>query len=296
MTTELESTDLGERIDTSFGEGPPQRPVQERIRAGRRVVRRRRRLTASAASALLVGLVLGSVLFRPETGGGGGGIDLPTPVPDATQAPTPVHLLVAPARYVSPTTPPVLYLYGRMFKRDRDVKVLATYGEIDISTHPRGAAIVQVGGHTLWVAVVGNEPDRLVLQRTAAYNYQAFMDWAQLEFPLLSGEQSLAATAPGRYAPVSAAASPAEFALHQLVAKPGGTVRQRIRHPLANAQDVPPCHAQAVRIHTHGGDWFAIGFDCRGVSGVYSERVGVRADTLPSWLAAVKQVQDQFAS
>jgi hypothetical protein len=29
---------------------------------------------------------------------------------------------------------------------------------------------------------------------------------------------------------------------------------------------------------------------------VYSERDGVRADTLPSWLAAVKQVQDQFAS
>jgi hypothetical protein len=290
------TTDLQERFEASFGEGPPHRPVQERLAAGRRSVRRRRRAAAVATTTVIVAAVLGSVLLRPQNGPGAGGIDLPTPGPSpvVTAAPTPVHLLVAPPRYVTASTPPVLYLYGRMFKRDRDVDVLATYGEIDVSTHPLGAAIVRVNGRTSWVAVAGNEPDRLVVQRAASYNYQAFMGWAQLEFPMLSGRQALAATAPGPYAPVSDAASPAEFALHQLVAKPGGTVTQRIRHPLANAQAVPPCHAQAVRVHTPAADWFAVGFDCRGVSAVYSERVGVRADTLSAWLVQVKKVQDVF--
>jgi hypothetical protein len=294
------TTDLQEQLETGFGDEPPHRPIQERIAAGRRAVRRRRRFVTVGTITALAALALGPVLLRPDTGaGGGGGIDPPTPVPaPITAAPTPVHLLVAPAHDVRADTPPVLYLFGRMFKRDRDVTVLATYGEIDNSTsHPRGAAIVKVGGKTLWVAVVGNEPDRLVAQREAPYNYQLFMSWAQLEFPILSGHLALAATAPGPYSPpVSDGDSPAAYSGDRLVAKPGGTLVHRIRHPLANAQAVPPCHAQAAQVDLPDTDWFVLGFDCRGVSALYSERVGVRADTLSSWLAQVKKVQDAFVS
>ncbi|HEY3528731.1 MAG TPA: hypothetical protein VGK78_06235 [Nocardioides sp.] len=290
------TTDLGDRLEQALGDGPPHRPVEEHLVAGRRAVRRRRRTATVGAAAALVVLGVAPVLLQPSSGAGGGGPDpTPLPTPTTTEAPTPVHLLVAPARFVSPDTPPVLYLYGRMFKRARDVTVLGTYGEIDVSAHPKGAAIVRVGGRTLWVVVVGNEPERLVVEREAPYNYQAFMGWAQVEFPILSGRLALAATAPGPYQqPVSDDDSPAEYVGDLLVAKPGGTVVQRIHDPLANAQSVPPCHAQAVQVHTGDGEWFVVGFDCRGVGAVYSERVGVRATTLSAWLPRVKKVQDAF--
>jgi hypothetical protein len=290
--------DLLEPLESGFAEEPPHLPVAERLAAGRRAVRLRRRIATTTALVGLAAVAIVPVLLRP-TDGAGGGIDPPTPVPSPsfTPAPTPVHLLVAPPKYVSPDTPPVLYLYGRMFKRDRDVTVLGTFGEIDVSqAHPEGAAIVKVGGRTEWVAVVGNEPERLVAEKQDNDNYQLFMGWAQLEFPQLSGHLALAATAPGPYAPpVSDADSPAAFADHVLAAKPGGTVVQRIRQPLANAQSVPPCHAQAVRIQRPDQDWFVVGFDCRGLSGLYSEPVGVRAETLTTWLAKVKRVQDEFS-
>lgn len=291
--------DLLEPLETGFADEPPHRPVAERLDAGRRAVRRRRRIAVTATALVLSAAAFGPVVLRPAGGAGGGGIDPPTPGP--TQAdpplPTPVHLLVAPPRYVSAGTPPVLYLFGRMYRRDRDVTVLATYGEIDVSTgHPRGAAIVRVGGHTEWVVVVGNEPERLSAERPEAYNYQLFMGWAQLEFPMLSGHLALAATAPGPYRPpVSDQDSPAGFDGDLLVAKPGGTIVQRIRHPLANAQSVPPCHAQAVRLHRSDQDWFVLGFDCRGLTGLYSEPVGVRAGSLTTWLALVKRAQDEYA-
>jgi hypothetical protein len=288
--------DLRDRLDAGFADEPPHRLMQDRIAAGRRSLRRRRRRLLASGAAAIVVLAVGVVLVRPSDGGAGGGIDPPTPLPTTPDTPTPVHLLVAPPRYVRADTPPVLYLYGRMFKRDRNVRVLATYGQIDVSSsHPHGAAIVRDDGRTWWVAVAGNEPERLVVQREAPYNYQLFMGWAQLNFPLLSGHLALAATAPGPYAPpVSDADSPAEFSDHLLVAKPGGEVVERIRDPLANAQAVPPCHRDAVRVTYHGAEWFVVGFDCRGLSSLYSERAGVRADSLSSWLAQVKRVQDAF--
>jgi hypothetical protein len=293
------TTDLRELVETGLDEGPPHRPVQERVTAGRQVVRkRRRRAVAGSVGAVLLAVGLTVALVRPETGGGGHG-PLPVPPPKVVTAPpVPVRMLVAPPRYVSADTPPVLYLYGRMYRRDRNVTVLATYGEIDHApSHPRGAAIVRIGGRTEWVVVLGNEPERLAAEKPGAYNYQLFQAWATLEFPMLSGHLALAATAPGRYAPpVSDADSPAEFDHDLLIAKPGGSVVQRIRHPLANAQSVQPCHAQAVRIHRSDEDWFVVGFDCRGLTSLYSEPVGVRADTLPTWLAQVKRVQDEFAS
>jgi hypothetical protein len=288
------STDLGERLEAGIGEEPPHRPVEDRLAAGRRALRRRHRLVAVGVVAAAA-VALGLLLLRPADGPGGG-IDPPLPTPSRTDSPTPVHLLVAPPRYVHAGTPPVLYLYGRMFKRDHDVTVLATYGEIDTSTrHPQGAAIVTVGGRTSWVAVAGDEPERLDAQREAPYDYQLFVSWAQLTLPLLSGHLALAATAPGPYRPpVSEDDSPAAYSGNRLSARPGGTVVQRVRHPLANAQAVPPCHAQAVRVHTGAGDWFVLGFDCHSVGGLYAEPVGVRARSLSSWLARVKRAQDDF--
>jgi DNA-directed RNA polymerase specialized sigma24 family protein len=291
------SADLDERLDASFGGGPPHPPVEERLVAGRRARRRRRRMTTVGSVALLAVLAVAPVLLRPTGGAGGGGIDDPTPLPtpSTTVVPQPVHLLVAPARYVSADTPPVLYLFGRMFRRDRDVTVLATFGEIDADPHPQGGAIVRVGGRTEWVLVVGNEPERLVVEREAPYDYPAFMGWAVDAFPALAGRLALAATAPGPYhPPVPDDASPAAYDGDSLVAKPGGTVVQRVDHPPADRLAVPPCHDQAVRLHTGSGDWFVLGYDCDGQGALYSEKVGVRADSLTDWLVRVKQAQDAY--
>jgi hypothetical protein len=290
------TTDLQERLDASFDEGPPHRPVEERLAAGRRAVRRRRGTATTGAAVALAVLAVGPVLLRPAAGGGGGiELPLPLPTPTTTAAPTPVHLLTAPARFVHADTPPVLYLYGRMFRRDRDVTVLATYGEIDVARHPQGGAIVRIGSQTRWVLVVGNEPERLDEQREAPYDYQAFMGWARAEFAVMSGRLALAATAPGPYSPpLSDNESPAGYDGDLLVAKPGGSVVQRIRHPVVDELAVLSCHDQAVRVRTPGGDWFVLGYDCPEQGALYSERVGVRADTLSSWLVQVKRVQDEF--
>ena len=290
------NTDLQERLDASFDEGPPHRPVEERLAAGRRAVRRRRGTATIGAVVALAVLAVGPVLLRPAAGGGGGiELPLPRPTPTTTAAPTPVHLLTVPPRFVHADTPPVLYLYGRMFRRDRDVTVLATYGEIDVARHPQGGAIVRIGGQIRWVLVVGNEPERLDEQREAPYDYQAFMSWARAEFAVMSGRLALAATAPGPYAPpLTDNESPAGYGGDLLVAKPGGSVVQRIRHPVVDELAVLPCHDQAVRVHTPGGDWFVLGYDCPEQGALYSERVGVRADTLSSWLVQVKRVQDAF--
>lgn len=254
-------------------------------------------MTAIGVVAVLAGVAVGPVLLRPAGSAGGGGIDNPTPLPTPTTTvlPEPVHLLVAPARYVSADTPPVLYLFGRMFRRDRGVTVLATFGEIDSDPHPQGGAIVRTGGTTEWVLVVGNEPERLVVERAAPYDYAAFMGWAVNAFPALAGRLALAATAPGPYRPpVSDDASPAAYDGDRLVAKPGGTVVQRVDRPPVDRLAVPPCNDQAVRVHTGSGDWFVLGYDCNGQGALYSEKVGVRADTLSAWLVQVKRAQDAY--
>ncbi len=289
------TTDVRELIETGLEDGPPHAPIEERVAAGRRAVRRRRRgAVAGSAGVMLAAAGLSLALVAPHGGGGVG--PLPRP-PRATATPIPVELMVPPPRFIGADTPPVLYLYGRMFKRDQDVTVLATYGEIDHATnHPQGAAIVRVGGRTEWVVVAGNEPQRLVVERDGPYDFGRFMEFAQLELPLLSGHLALAATAPGPFAPpVADQDSPAEFHGTLLDAKPGGTVTQRIRHPLVNVRSVEPCHAQAVRIHRPDQDWFVVGSVCRASSTLYSEPVGLRADTLSTWLVQVKRVQDEYA-
>jgi hypothetical protein len=294
------TTDLRDELDASFGAGPPPPPVEGHLAAGRRVVRRRRRTITVSAIAVLAVAAFGPVLLRPVTGtgggGGGGGHHTPPPAPTTTAPPTPVHLLVAPPKDVTADSPPVVYLSGRMFKRDRNVTVLGAFGDVDLAQHPRGAVIVRVGGVTSWVVVVGNEPERLTQQRTAPYDYNGLMAWALPKFSALSGHLALAVTAPGPYAPpVLDAGSPGVFEGGVLVAKPGGTVVQRDRHPVHNPEAVRACDAQAARIHTGGGDWFVLGDDCPGGLGaLYSERVDVRADTLSSWLVQVKRAQNAY--
>jgi hypothetical protein len=175
------------------------------------------------------------------------------------------------------------------------VTVLATFGEIDVARHPQGGAIVRVGGRTLWVLVVGNEPERLYELRVAPYDYPGLMSWAAQEFPVMSGRLALAVTAPGPYLPpVSDDESPAAFSGDRLVAKPGGTVVQRIQQPIVDPRAVRPCHDQAVRVHTTTADWFVLGYQCSQGGAIYSEPVGVRAESLSAWLVEVKKAQGAF--
>jgi hypothetical protein len=289
------TTELVELLEACLGEGPPHRSVEERLAAGRRAVRRRRRAGTAAVVVMVAALGLTPVLARTaSTAGGGGHHQTPTPSPIAI--PGHVRLFVAPPRYVEPDTPPVLYLFGRMFRRDRSVEVLAAAGDVDQADHPRGAAIVRVGDRTTWVIVAGNEPDRISEQVAAPYDYHDFTTWALGRFASMTGHLALSATAPGPFAPpVLDADSPAAYAGPLLLAKPGGTVVQRIRNPVRNRNAVPGCDAQAVRVHTGSGDWFVLGDDCEdGYASLYTERAGVRADTLATWLVRVKKAQDEF--
>lgn len=292
------SLDLRTRLDGAFGDDPPHPTLEERIVDGRRALRRRRRTVAAGAVAGVAGIaVLVPVLLGPAAGPGGGIGPTPQPIPSSTARPGHVRLLAAPARYVTPDTPPVLYLFGRMYRRDRSVDVLAAYGDVDISVHPAGGAIVRVAGRMQWVLVAGNEPQRLSVERAAPYDVPAFTAWAARGLASLSGRLALAETAPGPYRPpVSDAGSPAEYSGGQLVAKPGGSVIERIRRPVVDPRAVLPCHDQAVRIRTPAGDWFVLGYACHGQGALYSEQAGVRADTLPAWLAQVKRAQDAFVS
>lgn len=171
----------GRRRRRGTGASAPGTPVTESLMAGQRIVRRRRRQAAWVAAATVLAVVAVSPLLLPRTNDPPSGVDDGIPRPAQTRMPPQgtVHLLTAPAADVAAHTPPVLYLFGRMFRRDRGVTVLATYGEIDHAIHPRGGAIVRTGNRTFWVALVGNEPGRLVRQREAPYDYPAFMAWAR---------------------------------------------------------------------------------------------------------------------
>lgn len=59
------NSDLMQRLDTAFGDGPEQRPVFERITAGRRALRTRRMVTATGG--LVAALVLAGGLSQLST-------------------------------------------------------------------------------------------------------------------------------------------------------------------------------------------------------------------------------------
>jgi hypothetical protein len=67
---------LTEELDRSFGSGPEHRPIEDRLAAGRRLVRRRRLATGAGATAAV--LVVGGAAFALAGGGS----------PSAEQEPT----------------------------------------------------------------------------------------------------------------------------------------------------------------------------------------------------------------
>lgn len=57
---------LTDELETSFGDGPAHRPVEQRIAAGRRLVRRRRALGGDAALAVVAALGAGYAVVAPD--------------------------------------------------------------------------------------------------------------------------------------------------------------------------------------------------------------------------------------
>lgn len=82
--THLDDDDLRALIDSSFGDGPPERALGAVLGAGRRAVRRRR--AALAGTTLAVALAVTGGAFALAGDGTTTGTD---PVPPATQAPEP---------------------------------------------------------------------------------------------------------------------------------------------------------------------------------------------------------------
>jgi hypothetical protein len=76
---------LTEELDRSFGTGPEHRPVEARLSAGRRLVRRRR--LATGAGAVAAALVVGGTAFALAGGGSPSAVQEPTVATSPTSSP-----------------------------------------------------------------------------------------------------------------------------------------------------------------------------------------------------------------
>lgn len=95
------SSELQEEIDRSFGAGPGHRPVEDRIAAGHRALRRRRAAEAVAALAVVGVVGAGWYAVAPGQPVGSGQIAVnPTPSPTPSPSPALVWEDNTPLRYV----------------------------------------------------------------------------------------------------------------------------------------------------------------------------------------------------
>lgn len=80
---------LREEIDRSFGDGPAHRPVELRVDAGRRALRRRRVAATAAALGVLAVLGIGYAAVSPGPSGRAAGEVAVDPTPSPAQDPSP---------------------------------------------------------------------------------------------------------------------------------------------------------------------------------------------------------------
>lgn len=86
------STDLRDRLETSFGDGPAHRTMEERLDLGRRALRRRRMVTTGASAAVVAALALTPyVATRVQDGADPQPIAPPPPTLQKSAGPAPDH-------------------------------------------------------------------------------------------------------------------------------------------------------------------------------------------------------------
>ena len=78
------SIDLRDSIEGSFGDGPGHRPIDERLAAGRRALRRRRVFTASGTVAAVAAVALSPAAVSHVNGATDGQVPVTRPSPHAT--------------------------------------------------------------------------------------------------------------------------------------------------------------------------------------------------------------------
>lgn len=133
---------LREEIDRSFGDGPAHRPVELRVDAGRRALRRRRVATTTAALGVLAVLGTGYAAVSPGSSGrAAGGVAVePTPSPGQASAPAWRDKMVA------------RYLDGQLEIREGVTiheHIADPYGEG--SAYPNDALDVTFEGQRQWI-------------------------------------------------------------------------------------------------------------------------------------------------
>ena len=281
------STDLHEHLETSFGDGPAHRPVDDRLVAGRRALRRRRTATTGGAAVVAAALAL-----TPAAVSHLHGASDPAQLtgPTAPTADLPIDLPVAPAGRVGPTSLPLVVLHTALYRRDGSVQVLRLI-QPAVPGHPlTAAAVVTVDGARRWVFVAGREQAGRLSDPVPGTTLVA---WARRQLPA-SHDTTIA---PGHtYAenPIPRADSPVRWSGDTLAAKPGTTITQRIADPAYSTHAVPAsCTTRAVAATADGTDYFVLGYTCPdGTWDLFTETAGARADTLTAWLDAVKAAQD----
>jgi hypothetical protein len=274
------STDLQDLLETSFGEGPAHRPIDERLLAGRRALRRRRIVATGATAAAVAALVLTPLAAGRLHGS-------PEQLPVTRPSQSPIDLPIAPAARVDQGSLPLLFLHGTLYRRDSTVTVERLIRPVDRGRPHTAAALLSIEGVPAWVYAAGSSAGHL----SAPEGGTTLADWAQQQL------HDTTTIAPGHtYAdnPITREHSPVAFDGDRLVAKPGARITERIDDPAYSSSAIPSsCTARAAAVTDAGTDLFVLGYTCpHGAWDLFTEAAGPRADSLPAWLAAVKAAQD----
>lgn len=101
---------IAEELDRAIGHGPGHRPIEERIAAGRRAVRRRRAVGAVASLAVVA--ALGGTAWALADGGSRTSGEVNPPI--ATEAPPSPSKTAPPAKVPWEDDTPIRYLHGEL--------------------------------------------------------------------------------------------------------------------------------------------------------------------------------------
>lgn len=168
----MNDVDLGRRIDRSFADGPDHRPLEQRIRAGRRALLRRR-LASGAATLAVLGAVGTAYAVLPTGSGvrtGEVAVDPSPPGPDLSPS----------SPDAKPGELPVYYLEDGLETGPGVVvheRIENPYGE----TAPRmsDALDLTYEGQRQWVVIAGEPGSYGLAASVPSGDFAGFRDWVR---------------------------------------------------------------------------------------------------------------------
>ena len=229
---------LQQEIERSFGDGPEHRPVELRVEAGRRALRRRRVAATAAALGVVTVLGIGYVAVGPGTSGRANGLIAvdPTPTPSPSE-PT------APEGGTWEDNTPVRYVDGELEIREGVVVHERIENPYDYEP-PRvsDALDLTFDGQRLWLVVDGKRNSYGYSSTVPSNGWASFADWVSDQADGTSGgddgwPDTMRLSADGRVVPT-----------------PGTTVHNRTDDPQLGASFAEPGTPTGAAVVSVEGD------------------------------------------